>query len=252
MRYQCCLPTPTRNAAKATMPNQVLDDLAALLSRPVDDLLRSIPQLGDDASRALLEQLLPLMATPSRPPGPSGVDVFSSDDAQLRAQILTYHATELMTDRERAQFLGLPNGCRIRERAKILAPEKLECGENVWIGEGAVLDAQGGLEIGDNTQIGLGVMVWSHTSHRQATSGETGSSRDKIAYRRTSIGSNCFIAGPSVIAPGVTIGDRVIISPLTFVDRDVADDEVLSGPRSLKKLEERVAALEAQLAGQKS
>lgn len=233
------------------MPNQVLEDLAALLSRPVEDLLRSIPQLRDEPSRALLEQLLPLMASaPKR--GPSGVDVFSSDDARLRAQILNYHATELMTDRERAQFLGLPNGCRIRERAKILTPEKLECGENVWIGEGAVLDAQGGLEIGDNTQVGLGVMIWSHTSHRQATSGETGASRDKIAYRRTRIGSNCFIAGPSVIAPGVTIGDRVIISPLTFVDRDVADDEVLSGPRSVKKLEERVAALEAQLASQKS
>ena len=84
-----------------------------------------------------------------------------STDPILRAQILSRYVGELMTDSERARFYGLPEGCRIRERTKILAPEKFTCGRFVWIGEGAVLDAQGGLEIGDYTQIGLSVMVWS-------------------------------------------------------------------------------------------
>ncbi|HEX4070613.1 MAG TPA: acyltransferase [Planctomycetaceae bacterium] len=166
-------------------------------------------------------------------------------DVGLRNQILTYHLSDVLTDVERARLLGLPEGCRIRERAKILCPEKLNLGKNVWIGEGAVLDAQGGLTIGDNTQIGLNVMVWSHTSHQQALMGKTGSpTKEGIKYQETRIGSNCFVAGPSVIAPGVTIGDGVIIAPLTFVDRDLADGEILSGPRELKKLVQKVERLE--------
>ena len=169
-------------------------------------------------------------------------------DIALRNQILTYHISDVLTDVERGKLFGLPEGCRIRERAKILCLEKLQLGTNVWIGEGAVLDAQGGLTIGDNTQIGLNVMVWSHTSHKQALEGKTGSqTKEGIAYKETRIGCNCFIAGPSVIGPGVTIGDGVIISPLTFVDRDVPDGEVVSGPRELKKLAQRVEHLTRSL-----
>ena len=169
-------------------------------------------------------------------------------DIRLRHQILTYHMSEVLTDVERANLLGLPEGCRIRERAKILCPEKLKIGKNVWIGEGAVLDAQGGLTIGDNTQIGLNVMIWSHTSHRQATEGKTGSpTKEGIKYRETKIGSNCFIAGPSVIGPGVSIGDRVIVSPLTFVDHDIPAGELVSGPRELKNLVQKVECLEEML-----
>ena len=48
-----------------------------------------------------------------------------------------------MTDVERAKFLGLPKGCRIRENAKIISQENLKIGNNVWIGESAILDASG-------------------------------------------------------------------------------------------------------------
>ena len=172
--------------------------------------------------------------------------LFDEDtDDSLRKQILTYHISGVLTDRERARLLNLPRGCRIRERAKILKPENFRCGENVWIGEGAVLDAQGGLEIGDNTQVGLNVMIWSHTSHNQAISGKTGSgTKEGIEYKSTKIGKNVLIAGPSVIAPGVTIGDGAIISPLTFVSRDVPDDAVLSPHRDLRNLQKRVTRLE--------
>lgn len=161
----------------------------------------------------------------------------------LRDQILFYHISDVLSDSERARLLGLPEGCRIRERAKILEPQNLTLGKYVWIGEGAVLDAQGGLTIGDFTQIGLSVMVWSHSTHLQAVKGETGVSREHIEYKPTRIGNNCFIAGPSVIGPGVTIGDRVIISPLTFVNRDVPDDTIVSTGRQMRDMERRVGEL---------
>ena len=55
------------------------------------------------------------------------------------------------------------------------------------------------------------------------------------------------IGGPAVIAAGVTIGDRVVISPLTFVDKDVPDDEVVSAKRDVKQLERRIKTLERSL-----
>lgn len=152
-----------------------------------------------------------------------------------------------MDDIERARFLGLPSGCRMRENAKIISPDKLEIGENVWIGEGAVLDASGGLSIGAETQIGLYALIWSHTSHLQAMAGETGSSRQGIVRAATSIGERCFIGGPSVIAPGVTIGDRVIVSPFSLVSEDLPDGTVYNEQHRVKRLERRIAKLESVL-----
>jgi acetyltransferase-like isoleucine patch superfamily enzyme len=165
-------------------------------------------------------------------------------DPQLREQILRYHLSEVLTDRERARLLGLPEGCRIRERAKILAQEKLTLGRNVWIGEGAMLDAQGGLTIGDFTQIGMNVLIWSHSSHQQALQSRTGVDHEGIVYKPTHIGKNCFIVGPSVIAAGVTIGDRAMILPLTFVDRDVPADTIVSSQREVRQLERRLQKLD--------
>ncbi len=176
---------------------------------------------------------------------------FPEDDeaelAHIRSEILRYRTTFLMNDRERAEFLGLPDGCRIRENAKILKPENFVCGTNVWIGEGAVLDAQGGLEVGDNTQIGLGVFLWSHTTHKQAIAGETARDKRLIEYKPTRIGSNCFIAGPSVVGPGVTIGDRVIVSPMSFVSRDVPSDAIVSNQRLMRASDTRIASLESEV-----
>ena len=224
-------------------PASAVDDLADMLKIDRAVLVKAVPGIESILSDGPLAGLGELMAAAVR----RNANLDSADDG-LRAQILRYHATDLMTDRERAAFFGLPEGCRMRERAKILAPEKFVCGKNIWIGEGAVLDAQGGLTIGDHSQIGLGVMIWSHSSHLQAIRGETTVSRESIVYKETRIGKNCFIGGPTVIVAGVTIGDGAIISPMTFIDRDVAPGERVSGPRSLTKLERRVAQLEKALA----
>lgn len=219
------------------------DTLAAMLKIDRSVLEVAVPGIAEMLDGGSLAGLAELAAAAMR----RDADLDRADDG-LRAQILRYHASALMTDRERARFFGLPEGCRIRERAKILAPEKFVCGKNVWIGEGAVLDAQGGLTIGDGTQIGGGVMVWTHSSHLQALNGQTCISQETIVYKPTTIGNNCFIVGPTVISAGVTIGDGAMISPLTFIDRDVAPGEHVAGPKSLKLLEKRVEQLEKALA----
>jgi acetyltransferase-like isoleucine patch superfamily enzyme len=171
----------------------------------------------------------------------------SDDLRHIRTEILKYRTTQFMNDRERAAFLGLHETTRIRENAKIIRPEKFKCGHHVWIGEGAILDAQGGLEIGDYTQIGLYVMLWSHSTHKQALASETGISKEKIDYKKTKIGSNCFIAGHSVISAGVTIGDGVIVAPMSFVDRDLPDGTVFSSNRRMRTMEKEIELLKKEI-----
>lgn len=147
----------------------------------------------------------------------------------LRLELLTRALSVVMTDDERARLNGLPVGCRMREGAKILSKENLVCGEYVWIGENAILDASGGLEIGSHTSIGLSVYLWSHTSPLTNLTMQNHSGSPLIERKRTKIGSGVFIGGPSVIFPGVSIGNKVIISPLSVVNKDIPDYSVVAG-----------------------
>lgn len=155
---------------------------------------------------------------------------------KLRAQILQYFISSVMTDDERAELLGLPTGCRIREGAKIISRENFDCGEFVWIGEGAVLDASGGLTIGEHTSIGLYVLVWSHTSYLANVTFNNFIGSPLIERKPTKIGKGCFIAGHSVIYPGVTIGDRVVVLPMSVVTKNVPDNCIVAGsPATIRR-----------------
>jgi len=147
----------------------------------------------------------------------------------LRGQILNYFISLLMTDDERAKLLGLPEGCRIRENAKIINPENFICGNYVWIGEGAILDASGGLEIGDHTSVGLNVLIWSHTSYLTNLTLNNVTGSPLLIRKKTIIGKGCFIGGPSVIYHGVTIGDRVLILPMSTITKDVPSNTIVGG-----------------------
>jgi acetyltransferase-like isoleucine patch superfamily enzyme len=139
----------------------------------------------------------------------------------LRPEIITRVISQFLTDDERAVLLGLPEGCRIREGAKIICPENLKIGKYCWIGENAVLDASGGLEIGSHTSIGLSVFVWTHSSHLTNFSMRNEMTSELIQRKPTKIGNGCFIGGPAVILPGVTIGDNVLIRPFSTVAKDI-------------------------------
>jgi acetyltransferase-like isoleucine patch superfamily enzyme len=157
-------------------------------------------------------------------------DIFDKNADTLRQQILSYVMSSVLTDAERAKFLGLPDTCRIREGAKIISKENLECGEHVWIGEGAVLDASGGLSIGDHTSIGLGVYIWSHTSFLNNLTFNNGvRNSDLLIRKKTTIGKGCFIGGPSVVYHGVTLGDRVVVLPMSVITKDVPSNCIVAG-----------------------
>lgn len=143
--------------------------------------------------------------------------------------IFKQFADKILTDQERAAYYHLPEGCRMRENAKIISPENLKCGRHVWIGEGAVLDASGGLEIGDHTTIGVGVYVWTHSSHMANLSMANYPGNDLIIRKPTKIGSGVFLVGPSVVYAGVTIGDRTVVLPMSSVTKSFEGNCMIGG-----------------------
>lgn len=168
--------------------------------------------------------------------------MFKDDDRNknLRNYILKQFVSGVMTDEERAELWGLPKGCRMRENAKIISPEKLICGEYVWIGEGAVLDASGGLEIGSHTSIGLNTMIWSHTSFLTNLTMGNQKGSNLIARAKTTIGNGCFIAGPSVIYHGVEIKDKTVVLPMSVINRDTPGNCIVGGSpaRVIKRIDD--------------
>ena len=158
-------------------------------------------------------------------------DLFKNNERNnaLRAARLSAFISGVMTDDERAELWGLPAGCRMRENAKIIEPENFQCGEYVWIGEGAVLDASGGLEIGAHTSVGLNVMIWSHTSFLANLEMDNGVGSPLIARAPTRIGSGCFIAGPTVVYHGVSVGDRVVVMPMSVINKDIPSNSLVGG-----------------------
>lgn len=159
----------------------------------------------------------------------------SKRNDDLRKAILESFVSQMMTDDERAKLLGLPEGCRMREGAKIISPENFACGKYVWIGEGAIIDASGGLTIGNHTSVGLNVMVWSHSSFLANLTLNNVIGNPNIIRKKTKIGKGCFISGPSVIYPGVTIGDQCIILPMSVVTKDVPSRSLVHGSPAIVK-----------------
>lgn len=148
---------------------------------------------------------------------------------QLRPQILTALAGQVMNDVERARFYGLPDNCRIREHAKIISLDLLKLGDHCYIGEGALLDASGGLSIGEHTSIGYGTQIYTHSSWLANLTLQNHPGSDLIERRPVRIGKGCFLGPGSIILPGVTIGDFVVVQPLSLVVQDVADRQLVAG-----------------------
>ena len=155
--------------------------------------------------------------------------VKSARNDQLRLEIAARVAGQILTDDERATFLGLPDGCRIREGAKILSPENLSIGKRCYIGENAIIDASGGLKIGENCTFAASVFVWSHSSHLANLGGDNTPNSKLIKRERTSIGNSVFIAGPSVALSGSIIGDNVVIRPFSTISGYVESGSLVDG-----------------------
>ena len=124
---------------------------------------------------------------------------------------------------------------RISDTVFFYHPESIEISDNVFVWHYTILDGTGGLEIGEGTQIGAWVGIFTHSSHiairLYGNHYQNVPEKEKKGYpiSRVRIGKYVFIGAGSIILPGVSIGDGALISAGSVVTRDVNDFEIIAG-----------------------
>ena len=96
---------------------------------------------------------------------------------------------------------------------------KMDIGRDVKISWKAHLDKTinpRGIHIADGTHVAYGAMILAHDACRRLKTD-------------TYIGKDCFIGAPSIILPGVKIGDSCIVAAGAVVTKDVPYNCVVAG-----------------------
>lgn len=147
---------------------------------------------------------------------------------------------------------------RISDTVFMYHPERIRISDNVFVWHYTILDGTGGLEIGEGTQIGAWVGIFTHSSHiaiRIYGNHYQGvPENDKKGYPIDSvkIGKYVFVGAGSKILPGVSIGDGALISAATLVNKDVENFQIVAGnPAKVigdtRKLDEKYLQYDPQL-----
>lgn len=131
---------------------------------------------------------------------------------------------EMLLDRwKKAELLGFGEKTSVYENVYVYGKPKV--GKNVWVGPFVVLDATGGLAIGDGCDISCGAMIFTHTTHLRCVSkGNMGITRKPVK-----IGNYVYVGSGAIILPGATIGNHSVIGAGAVVTKDVPAFSVVMG-----------------------
>jgi putative colanic acid biosynthesis acetyltransferase WcaF len=138
----------------------------------------------------------------------------------------------------RAFGARIGKGLVIRARVNVTFPWRVEIGDNVWIGEEALLLSLAEIHIGSNVCISQRAFLCtgSHAYWR---------SDFALITRPITVGSGCWIAAQAFLGPGVDVGDGAIVSAGSVVMNDVPSDTLVQGnpARPLRAIQRRGATL---------
>ena len=104
---------------------------------------------------------------------------------------------------------------RLSKRTQIQIPAKTRIGEGFYIGHWGRVIINPNAVLGKNVNIATGVTIGQ----------ENRGKRKGVP----TIGDNCWIGTNAVIVGNITIGNDVLIAPLSFVNMDVPDHSVVVG-----------------------
>ncbi len=124
---------------------------------------------------------------------------------------------------------------RVSDSAFLQHQERIHIADNVFVWHYTILDGTGTLHIGEGSQIGAWVGIFTHSSHLAVRllgdSYQRFPEEEKagFAIKGVSIGRYVFIGAGAKILPGVSVGDGALISATAVVSKDVAPFEVVAG-----------------------
>lgn len=108
-----------------------------------------------------------------------------------------------------------------------LNTSKLVIGNNLTINIGALIDARGGIEIGDNVMIGPNVVIVSfdHNIHDLSQPMQCA----EPIYKKIIIGNDVWVGANAVIKCGVKIGNGAVVAAGSIVTKDVEEFSIVAG-----------------------
>ncbi len=117
------------------------------------------------------------------------------------------------------------------QNVAIRPPFFCDYGTNILLGDGVFLNFNCVIldvvtvTIGDRTQIGPAVQIYTADHPRDAKT-----RREGLEFGRpVRIGNDVWIGGGAIILPGVTIGDGAVVGAGSVVSRDVGAGETVAG-----------------------
>jgi acetyltransferase-like isoleucine patch superfamily enzyme len=105
------------------------------------------------------------------------------------------------------------------------AAANLTIGRGCFINHGCVFDAAGPIVIGDEVNLGQGVLITSGSHVIGAPDRRAGQMTPEPVY----IGDGAWLSSRSVILPGVTVGDGAIVAAGAVVTRSVEPNTLVGG-----------------------
>ena len=110
----------------------------------------------------------------------------------------------------------------IRPSVKITYPWKVSLGDYSWIGDDVVLYSLGEIEIGSNTVI-------SQKSYLCTGSHDYTKETFDIFAKKITVGNGCWLATDVFVAPGITIGDGVVVGARSSVFKELKPNWIYKG-----------------------
>ncbi|MBU0278978.1 MULTISPECIES: DapH/DapD/GlmU-related protein [unclassified Gemella] len=131
-------------------------------------------------------------------------------------------------------------GRKIDDSFVLFPPFYTDCGKNIQIGKNVFINAdckfqdQGGIEIGDGSLIGHGVVL-ATINHELSPE-----KRGNMLASRIKIGKNVWIGSNSTICQGVEIGDGAVVAAGSVVTKNVEKNTLVGGvpARFIKNIKE--------------
>lgn len=126
----------------------------------------------------------------------------------------------------------VPEGLGIFTPTQIDFPGQITFGKHVFINHNFTAMSIGGIEFGDNVQIGPHVTI--------VTDNHDFKNRYVLRCKKVVIGNNVWIGAGVSIMPGVYVGDNAVIAGGSVVTKDVAADTIVGGnpARVIRRLDE--------------
>ncbi len=104
---------------------------------------------------------------------------------------------------------------------------RLEIGDNTWIGQQCFIHSAGGILIGRNVGIGPGVKILS--SEHEDEGVEVPILASRLVFAPVTIDDNCDLGVGAIVLPGVHIGRGVQVGAGAVVTKDIAPYAVAAG-----------------------